>query len=212
MTEVRIIVDGDERNVATGTTAADLWPDTNPPKVVAARVGGELKDLAYVLADGDVVEPVLIDSADGLAVLRHSTAHVMAQAVQDLFPGTLLGHRAADRERLLLRLRRRAAVHARGPQGRSRSGWRRSSRPGSASPAARSPTTTPAPSWPAEPYKLELIGLKGGAGDEARRPRSAAAQRSPCTTTSTPRRASGSGPTCAAARTCRPPGASRRSS
>ena len=58
MTDLRIIVDGDERNVATGTTAADLWPDTNPPKVVAARVGGELKDLAYALADGDAIEPV----------------------------------------------------------------------------------------------------------------------------------------------------------
>ena len=91
MTDLRIIVDGDERNVATGTTGFDLWPDTNPPKVVAVRVGGELKDLAYVLADGDTVEPVLIESPDGRAILRHSTAHVMAQAVQDLFPGTLLG-------------------------------------------------------------------------------------------------------------------------
>src|SRR5436309_11279823 len=91
VTDLRIIVDGDERNVAPDTTASDLWPDTNPPKVVAARVGGELKDLAYVLADGDAVEPVLIASPDGRAILRHSTAHVMAQAVQDLFPGTLLG-------------------------------------------------------------------------------------------------------------------------
>jgi len=91
VTDLRIFVDGDERNVATGTTGFDLWPDTNPPKVVAARVGGELKDLAYVLADGDTIEPVLIDSSDGRAILRHSTAHVMAQAVQDLFPGTLLG-------------------------------------------------------------------------------------------------------------------------
>ncbi|MFL6091201.1 MAG: aminoacyl--tRNA ligase-related protein, partial [Aeromicrobium sp.] len=59
--------------------------------VIAARVNGELKDLSYELADGDVVEPVSIDSADGLDILRHSTAHVMAQAVQDLYPQAKLG-------------------------------------------------------------------------------------------------------------------------
>jgi threonyl-tRNA synthetase len=59
--------------------------------VIAARVNGELRDLACPLADGDTVEPVDIGSADGLAILRHSTAHVMAQAVQDLFPEAKLG-------------------------------------------------------------------------------------------------------------------------
>ena len=58
---------------------------------IAARVNGELRDLAYRLADGDRVEPVAIDEPDGLAILRHSTAHVMAQAVQDLFPEAKLG-------------------------------------------------------------------------------------------------------------------------
>jgi threonyl-tRNA synthetase len=59
--------------------------------VVAARVGGELRDLAHVLSDGDAVEPVAIDSADGRSILRHSTAHVMAQAVQALHPDARLG-------------------------------------------------------------------------------------------------------------------------
>ena len=54
-------------------------------------MNGELRDLAYRLADGDRVEPVAIDSPTGLAILRHSTAHVMAQAVQDLFPEAKLG-------------------------------------------------------------------------------------------------------------------------
>ncbi|MGO8959028.1 MAG: threonine--tRNA ligase [Streptosporangiaceae bacterium] len=58
---------------------------------IAARVNGELRDLACRLADGDRVEPVFIDEPDGLAILRHSTAHVMAQAVQDLFPAAKLG-------------------------------------------------------------------------------------------------------------------------
>ncbi|MDP3711787.1 MAG: threonine--tRNA ligase [Mycobacteriales bacterium] len=56
-----------------------------------ARVNGELVDLAHVVAEGDVVEQVPYASPDGLMVLRHSAAHVLAQAVQALFPGTLLG-------------------------------------------------------------------------------------------------------------------------
>jgi threonyl-tRNA synthetase len=61
------------------------------PSVIAARVNGELKDLAYELADGDAIEPVSIGEPDGLDILRHSTAHVMAQAVQDLYPDAKLG-------------------------------------------------------------------------------------------------------------------------
>jgi threonyl-tRNA synthetase len=59
--------------------------------VVAARVNGELRDLATAVSDGDQVEPVAIDSPDGLSILRHSTAHVLAQAVQELFPEAKLG-------------------------------------------------------------------------------------------------------------------------
>ncbi len=78
-----------ERTVTTGTTAADLFADDRA--VIATKVNGELRDLAQELGDGDEVEPVEIDSADGLAILRHSTAHVMAQAVQGLFPEAKLG-------------------------------------------------------------------------------------------------------------------------
>ncbi|MBF4637079.1 threonine--tRNA ligase [Clavibacter michiganensis] len=59
--------------------------------VVAMRVDGELKDLAADVAPGDVVEPVRIDSPDGLSILRHSAAHVMAQAVQQINPEAKLG-------------------------------------------------------------------------------------------------------------------------
>jgi threonyl-tRNA synthetase len=69
-------------------TAADLFPDK---AVVAARIDGQLRDLATPVGADDVVEPVTIDSPDGLYILRHSTAHVLAQAVQGLFPGALLG-------------------------------------------------------------------------------------------------------------------------
>jgi threonyl-tRNA synthetase len=78
-----------EREVTTGTTAGDLFPGDRD--VVVARVNGQLRDLASVLSDGDVVEPVAADSADGRAVIRHSTAHVLAQAVQQAFPEAKLG-------------------------------------------------------------------------------------------------------------------------
>jgi threonyl-tRNA synthetase len=89
VSDLRITVDGSERQVAAGTTAAEVFEDDR--QVVAARIGGELRDLAHALSDGDVVEPVAINSADGRSILRHSTAHVMAQAVQALHPDARLG-------------------------------------------------------------------------------------------------------------------------
>ncbi|MEV4688325.1 threonine--tRNA ligase [Microbacterium sp. LWH3-1.2] len=65
-----------------------LFPDRS---VVALRVNGELRDLATVVEETDAVEPVTIDSPDGLAILRHSTAHVLAQAVQRINPQANLG-------------------------------------------------------------------------------------------------------------------------
>lgn len=65
-----------------------LFPDRS---VVALRVNGELKDLATTVTETDAVEPVAIDSPDGLDILRHSTAHVLAQAVQRINPQANLG-------------------------------------------------------------------------------------------------------------------------
>ncbi len=75
--------------VESGTTAADLYGTSK--EVVAARINDRLVDLCTQLAEGDVVEPVMADSADGLAILRHSCAHVAAQAVQSLFAEAKLG-------------------------------------------------------------------------------------------------------------------------
>lgn len=86
---VNVIVNDEGREVEPGTKAWQLFADT--PDVVAARIDGDLKDLSTELVDGQVVEPVAIDSPDGLDILRHSAAHVMAQAVQDLFPEAKLG-------------------------------------------------------------------------------------------------------------------------
>ncbi|MEY9856633.1 threonyl-tRNA synthetase [Catenulispora sp. GAS73] len=90
------IADGpsrDERTVTVGTTLADLF--TGDRSVVAARLtdpaGTRLVDLATLAKAGDLVEPVAADSEDGRAIIRHSTAHVLAQAVQQAFPEAKLG-------------------------------------------------------------------------------------------------------------------------
>ncbi|HTP15189.1 MAG TPA: threonine--tRNA ligase [Streptosporangiaceae bacterium] len=85
--KLHITLAGREHVVEAGTTAAVI----DDKAAIAARVNGTLSDLARPLADGDMVEPVDIGSADGLAILRHSAAHVLAQAVQELFPDARLG-------------------------------------------------------------------------------------------------------------------------
>jgi threonyl-tRNA synthetase len=75
-------------DVSYPTDGFALYPDRS---VVALRVNGELKDLATQISQTDAVEPVTIDSPDGLSILRHSTAHVLAQAVQRIDPQANLG-------------------------------------------------------------------------------------------------------------------------
>ncbi len=135
-------------------------------QVIAARVSGELKDLAHPLADGDSVQPVDIASPDGLAILRHSAAHVLAQAVQELFPDAKLGigppvengfyydfdvrnpFSPEDLKSIEQRMRRIVQQGQRF--------------------ARRIVTESDARAELAgEPYKLELIGLKGGTADDA---------------------------------------------
>ena len=89
MSALTVVFAGSERSVEPGTTVADLVGRDR--SVVVARVNGELRDLAHVLAGGDVVEPVGMGEPDGLAVLRHSAAHVLAQAVQQVNPKARLG-------------------------------------------------------------------------------------------------------------------------
>jgi threonyl-tRNA synthetase len=74
--------------VSSDTVGSELFDD---PRVVAVRVDGELRDLDNAVSAGSVVEPVTIGSPDGLSILRHSTAHVLAQAVQKVFPDAKLG-------------------------------------------------------------------------------------------------------------------------
>ena len=153
-----------ERAVTTGTKAWELFADD--PQVIAARVSGQLRDLAHELEDGDQVEGVAIDSADGRDILRHSTAHVMAQAVQQLFPEAKLGigppitdgfyydfdvptpFVPEDLEKIESRMRKIV-----------KEGQKFSRRPVSDGDAISELAD--------EPYKIELIGLKGGTSDVA---------------------------------------------
>jgi threonyl-tRNA synthetase len=93
--QLRVTLAGSEHVVEAGTTAGEALAGSDRADsgrgVIAARVNGSLRDLAYAVADGDVLEPVDVASDDGRAILRHSAAHVMAQAVQDLFPQAKLG-------------------------------------------------------------------------------------------------------------------------
>jgi threonyl-tRNA synthetase len=155
-------VDLEERVVTTGTTAAELFAGER--SVVAARIGGELRDLSRPLADGDEVEPVDITSEDGLNILRHSTAHVMAQAVQELHPDARLGigppikdgfyydfdvAQPFTPEDLKAVEKKMQEIQKRG---------QRFSRRVVTDEEARAELAD-------EPYKLELIGLKGGAAE-----------------------------------------------
>ncbi|HEX2176381.1 MAG TPA: threonine--tRNA ligase [Nocardioidaceae bacterium] len=149
------------------TAGKKIWElFADEPEVIAARVRGELCDLSRELADDDEVEGVRIDSTDGRAILRHSTAHVMAQAVQQLFPAAKLGigppvengfyydfdvpepFHPDDIDRIESRMRKII-----------KEGQRFSRRPVSDEDARAELAD--------EPYKLELIGLKGGDAADA---------------------------------------------
>ena len=153
-----------EHSVAAGTTAAELFADDKA--VVAAKVNGVERDLSHVVSDGDEIEPIAIDSPAGRAILRHSTAHVLAQAVQDLYPEAKLGigppiengfyydfdvprpFHPEDLDRIEKRMRE--IVKA----------GQRFSRRVVSEEGARAELAS-------EPYKLELIDLKGSAAEAA---------------------------------------------
>ncbi len=159
-----IHVGEDERSVQQGTTGTDLF--AGDKRVVAMNVDGTLQDLFRELPDGARVEPVDIASPDGLNVLRHSAAHVLAQAVQQVNPAAKLGigppitdgfyydfdvetpftpDDLKALEKAMQRIVNEGQTFAR-----------------------RSVTDDEARAELAgEPFKLELIGLKGGAADAA---------------------------------------------
>ena len=153
----------DAVTVQTPTTGTELFADRRD--VVVMRVDGTLLDLARDLEPGTVVEPVTIGSPDGLAVLRHSAAHVLAQAVQQVNPDAKLGigppvtdgfyydfdvETPFTPEDLKTLDKAMARIIREGQTFRRRVVTEDEARAELA----------------AEPYKLELIGLKGGSSDD----------------------------------------------
>jgi len=85
---VTVSLDGHSRSVPRGTRVLEVLDGAAGRQVLAARLNGKLVDLSRPIEEDATVEPVKADSPEGLDVLRHSTAHLMAQAVQSLYPGT----------------------------------------------------------------------------------------------------------------------------
>ena len=88
-TQIKVKINGVAQEVDAEKKPTHLFAEDS--NVVVCKINGELRDLWTDLSNGDEIESVSIDSADGLNVLRHSTAHVLAQAVQEVFPETKLG-------------------------------------------------------------------------------------------------------------------------
>ena len=89
MPSIDVTIDGEPRQLEEGTTGTQWYADRR--EVVAIEVDGTPKDLATPLPTGATVTAITIDSPTGLEILRHSTTHVLAQAVQQVFPDVNLG-------------------------------------------------------------------------------------------------------------------------
>ena len=164
MAQISITVDGAALKLEADQRPTHIFADNKD--VVVCRVNGNLRDLWTELSDGDVVESVLISSPDGLAVLRHSTAHVMAQAVQEVYANTRLGIGPPIKDGFYYDF---DPVNTFNPDDlvKIESAMRKIVKEGQ---RFRRRVTTEADALKElvhEPYKCELIGIKGPAGEEA---------------------------------------------
>jgi threonyl-tRNA synthetase len=166
MPDIRLTLDGSPRVVAAGLTAAEIFAAAGVDGVVVRVNEDVLRDLSWVPEDGDVLESVPLSSPEGLAVLRHSSAHVLAQAVQELFPAARLGIGPPITNGFYYDFDVEAPFH---PEDLAEidalmqaiiSEGQRFNRRVVTDDEARAELA-------AEPYKLELIGLKGSAADAA---------------------------------------------
>lgn len=86
---IDLVIDSESRSVEVGTTGTAWY--AKRPEVIAVMIDGEPRDLATELRAGMTVEAITLESEAGLQILRHSATHVLAQAVQDVFPDVNLG-------------------------------------------------------------------------------------------------------------------------
>jgi len=164
MAQISITVDGVVQQVEADQRPTHLFAESKD--VVVCRINGVLRDLWTDLVDGDVIESVSISSPDGLAVLRHSTAHVMAQAVQEVYANTRLGIGPPIKDGFYYDFDPENTFN---PDDlvKIESAMRKIVKEGQ---RFRRRVTTEADALKElahEPYKCELIGIKGPAGEEA---------------------------------------------
>jgi len=164
MSTIAITVDGASVPIEADQRPTHIFAENK--EIVVARINGVLKDLWTELSDGDVIESVSISSEDGLAVLRHSTAHVMAQAVQEVFADTKLGIGPPIKDGFYYDFDPKENFN---PDDlvKIETAMRKIIKEGQ---RFRRRVTTEADALKElahEPYKCELIGTKGPAGEEA---------------------------------------------
>ena len=163
MATIAITVDGSARSVESDQRPTHIFAEDKT--IVVARVNGELRDLWTELVDGDVVEGVSISSPDGLNVLRHSTAHVMAQAVQQVFAQTRLGIGPPIRDGFYYDFEPERPFTPEDLE-KIESAMRKIVKDGQRFKRRVTSEADALKELSHEPYKCELIGLKSGATDE----------------------------------------------
>ena len=163
MATISISVDGVSTALAAEDRPTQIFADRK--EIVVCRINGELKDLWSDLHEGDVVEGISITSAEGLAVLRHSCAHVLAQAVQQTFAQTRLGIGPPITDGFYYDFDPQSPFTPDDLE-KIESAMRKIIKDGQR--FKRRVTTEKAAliELAHEPYKCELIGIKGGGSDE----------------------------------------------
>ena len=164
MSQISITVDGAATTVESDQRPTQIFADRK--EIIACKVNGALKDLWTEIYEGDCVESVSIASPEGLSILRHSTAHVMAQAVQQVFSQTRLGIGPPITDGFYYDFDPERPFNPEDLE-KIESAMRKIVKDGQ---RFRRRVTTEADAFKElahEPYKCELIGLKSGAGDEA---------------------------------------------
>ena len=164
MAQISITVDGAALKLEADQRPTHIFADNK--EVVVCRVNGALKDLWTELSEGDVVESVVISSPDGLAVLRHSTAHVMAQAVQEVYANTRLGIGPPIKDGFYYDF---DPISTFNPDDlvKIESAMRKIVKEGQRFRRRVITEDEALQELAHEPYKCELIGIKGPAGEEA---------------------------------------------
>ena len=163
MSDIKVTVDGAQVSVASDQRPTQIFAEDK--EIVVCKINGVLKDLWSELKDGDVVEGISISSPDGLNVLRHSTAHVMAQAVQQVFVQTRLGIGPPITDGFYYDFDPKEPFNPDDLE-KIESAMRKIVKEGQ---RFKRRVTTEADALKElahEPYKCELIGIKGGGTDE----------------------------------------------